>query len=106
LTTADQFAKRGIDCVRARDRALAIIADGSDLAATAALGMDEKSLVKRRAMLENLRGRIAGRIETAKPRNVLKAPQKLLLAVPASASVGTLQYLIDLPRQATNRKGL
>jgi hypothetical protein len=50
--------------------------------------------------------RIAGRIETAKPRNVLKAPQKLLLAVPASASVGTLQYLIDLPRQATNRKGL
>jgi len=81
LTTADQFAKRGIDCVRARDRGLAIIADGSDLAAMAALGMDEKSLVKRRAMLENLRWRITGPIETAKPRAVLKAPQKLLLAV-------------------------
>lgn len=57
LTVADQFAKRGIDCARARDRALAIIADGADLAAMAALGMDEKSLVKRRAMLEQLRER-------------------------------------------------
>jgi hypothetical protein len=81
LRVADQFAKRGIDCIRARDRALAIIADGSDLAAMAAVGMDEKSLVKRRTMLEDLRKRITGPIETAKPRAVLKAPQKLLLAV-------------------------
>ena len=81
LTVADQFAKRGIDCASARERALAIIADGIDLAAMAALGMDEKSLVKRSAMLEELRGRIAAAIETAKPRTVLRAPQKLLLGV-------------------------
>jgi hypothetical protein len=81
LTVADQFTKRGVDCARARDRALAIIEDGADLAAMAALGMEEKSLAKRRAMLEDLRARIARPVETAKPRAVLKAPQKLLLAV-------------------------
>jgi hypothetical protein len=46
----------------------------------AALGMDEKSLVKRRAMLEELRKRIAAPVKTGK-RVVLKNPQKLLLAV-------------------------
>jgi hypothetical protein len=80
LTVADQFAKRGIDCARARECALAIIADGADLAAMAALGMDEKSLVKRRAMLEQLRERITTSVE-AKARAVLKAPQKLLFAI-------------------------
>ena len=68
-------------CAGARDKALAIITDGIDLAAMAALGMDEKSLAKRRGMLEELRGRIAAAIETGKPRAVLKAPQKLLLEV-------------------------
>ena len=80
LTVADQFAKRGIECSNARDRALAIISGGDDLASMAALGMDEKSLAKRRAMLEELRRRIASPVEAAKPRAVLKAPQKLLLA--------------------------
>ncbi len=79
LTIADQFAKRGIDCARAREKALAIIADGADLAAMAALGMDEKPLVKRKAMLEELRARIAAPITDAPPRKLLKAPQKLLL---------------------------
>ena len=78
LTIADQFAKRGIDCARAREKALAIIADGADLAAMAALGMDEKSLVKRKAMLEELRARIAAPAD-APPRKLLKSPQKLLL---------------------------
>jgi hypothetical protein len=80
LTVADQFAKRGIDCNQARDRALSIIADGTDLATMAALGMDEKSLTKRRAMLEELRKRIVAPVKTGK-RVVLKNPQKLLLAV-------------------------
>jgi hypothetical protein len=81
LTVADQFAKRGIDCARAREQALAIIANGTDLAAMAALGMEEKSLTKRRSMLEDLRGRITAPIEKAKRREVLKSPQKLLLEV-------------------------
>src|SRR2546426_1135750 len=72
LTVADQFAKRGIDCPTARDRALAIIANGADLAAMAALGMDEKSLAKRRATLDELRKRITIPIVIAKPRTVLK----------------------------------
>jgi hypothetical protein len=58
LTVADQFAKRGIHCPRARDMALGIVADGADLAAMAALGMDEKSLARRRAMLDDLHSRI------------------------------------------------
>jgi len=81
LAVADQFAKRGIDCPRARDQALAIIANGTDLVAMAALGMDEKSLIKRRSMLEDLRGRITAPIGKAKRRGVLKSPQKLLLEV-------------------------
>ncbi len=32
LTVADQFARRGIDCPAAQERAMAIIADGADLA--------------------------------------------------------------------------
>jgi hypothetical protein len=78
LVVADQFAKRGIDCEPARDRALAIIADGADLATMAALGMGEKDLAKRRSMLEKLQARLTVPIEPTKSRKVLKAPQKLL----------------------------
>ena len=81
LTVTDQFAKLGIDCPTARDRALRIISDGADLAAMAALGMDAKSLAKRRIMLEKLRMRIAAPLAATKFRAVLKAPQKLLLEV-------------------------
>lgn len=77
LVVADQFARRGIDCPAARERALTIIADGADLAAMRALGMDEKSLRKRQAALEALRTEIA--VVASKPRATLKKPQKLLL---------------------------
>ena len=79
LVVADQFAQRGIDCPRARDRALAIIADGTDLVMMRSLGADEKLLAQRRAVLEVLRAAIAAPVAAAKPRTVLKAPQKLLL---------------------------
>lgn len=79
LVVADQFVKRGVDCPPARERALAIIADGTDLAAMRSLGMDEVSLAKRRAMLDELRTRIAAPMDALKPRTVLKKPQKLLL---------------------------
>lgn len=81
LTVADQFAKRGIACPRARERAVAIIVDGIDLSAMAALGMDEKSLAKRRTMLETLRSQLMAPIAPGKARSVLKAPQKLILEV-------------------------
>jgi len=79
LVVADQFAKRGIDCPAARDRALAIIAEGSDLKTMEALGLDAKGLSKRRAILDDLRSRLAAPIAGDKPRPTLKAPQKLLL---------------------------
>ena len=81
LTVADQFAKRAIDCPSARERALAIIRDGADLAAMKALGMDDKGLAKRRTMLEELRVRIGAAPQTTKPRAVLKAPEKLIQQV-------------------------
>jgi len=80
LVVADQFAKRGIDCPAARDRALALIADGSDLKTMESLGMDPKGLAKRRAILDELGARLAAPIVVSKPRPTLKAPQKLLLA--------------------------
>jgi hypothetical protein len=79
LVTADQFAKRGVDCPRARGQALGIIASGSDLEAMRVLGLDSSSLKKRSALLEDLRSRLADPLPPARPRAVLKAPQKLLL---------------------------
>jgi hypothetical protein len=78
LTVADQFMKRGIDCRTARERALAIIDDGTDLAMMARLGMSEKDLAKRRKMLSELRDRLAAPA-AKKLRTVLKAPQPLLM---------------------------
>lgn len=80
LVVADQFGKRGIDCVGARDRARAIIVDGQDLAAMASLGMDQAFLAKRRTLLTELASQIAT-APPPKPRAVLKSPQKLLLEV-------------------------
>jgi len=80
LSVADLFARKGVDCPTARERALAIIADGADLATMTSLGMDEKSLAKRRVMLEGLGARLAEPV-AEKRRPVLKAPQKLLLEV-------------------------
>ncbi len=81
LVVADQFAKRGIDCPIARERALGIIADGSDLKMMEALEMDAKRLAKRRAILDELQVRLAAPIAAGKKRATLKAPQKLLLTV-------------------------
>ena len=79
LVVADQFAKRGIECPAARERALGIIADGSDLKMMESLRMDASGLARRRVMLDELRGRLAAPIVGDKPRPTLKAPQKLLL---------------------------
>jgi hypothetical protein len=81
LTVADRLAGKGVDCPPARDRALAIIDSGADLATMESLGMDGKSLGKRRAMLEGLRVRLVQPVDTGKRRGVLKAPQELLLEV-------------------------
>jgi hypothetical protein len=80
LVVAAQFHKRGIDCPEARERALAIITGGEDMAAMARLGMDEKSLAKRRSTLETLAAALKAPVPT-KSCKVLKAPQRFVLEV-------------------------
>jgi hypothetical protein len=75
LVVADQFRKRGIDCPEARDAALAILAGGEDLALMARLGMDAKTLAKRRVALDDVEARLKAPL-AVKPRKVLKSPQQ------------------------------
>ncbi len=81
LVVADQFAKRGIACDRARDAALMIIDSGSDIATMVKLGMSPSDLKKRQKMLAELRSRIAAPVAVSKSRVVLKEPQPLLMDV-------------------------
>lgn len=81
LVVADQFGKRGIRCDRARDRALAIIHDGSDIAMHARLGMGPRDLEKRRKVLEELRVRLAIGATSRSARQVLKKPQAFLMDI-------------------------
>lgn len=81
LVVADQFAKRGIVCERARQRALEIIDEGEDLAMMSRLGLNAAGLKKRGKMLAELRQKIVSATAPAKPRSVLKKPQPLLMNV-------------------------
>ncbi len=79
LVVADQFAKRAIVCDHARDKALALIETGADIAMQEKLGMNASGLTKRRKMLEELRARITAPSTSNRPRPVLKKPQALLM---------------------------
>jgi hypothetical protein len=79
LVAADQFAKRGIACASARDRALAII-DGEDIATMERLGMTRADLVRRSKMLSELRIRLAAPA-AAKSRSVMKKPQAFVMEI-------------------------
>lgn len=81
LVAADQFAKRGIACERVRDKALAIIDSGADLAMLGRLGMNPSGMRKRQKMLLELRERITIPAVRQKLRPVLTKPQALLMAV-------------------------
>ena len=81
LVVADQFARRGVDCAEARERAIAIIDSGADLSAKKALGLDDKSLAVRAKNLRALREQLAQPVAPAKPRKTLKKPQPLICEV-------------------------
>ncbi len=81
LVLADQFAKRGIVCARARDQAIAIIDSGSDIAGLERLGMRPADLVVRRQVLAEVRTRIMAPPPRAEPRPVLNNPQPLVMDV-------------------------
>jgi hypothetical protein len=76
LVVADQLQRRGIPSV-ARKRALEIIADGTDLAMLAKLGMTDADLKKRKNLLESLADELRSP-PPEKPRKTLKQPQPLL----------------------------
>jgi hypothetical protein len=80
LAVADQFAKRGIACDRARDKALAIIESNVDIAMHEKLGMGPTDLRRRRKMLEEVRVRITAPPASG-PRAVLKKPKSFLMDV-------------------------
>jgi hypothetical protein len=81
LVLADQFAKRGLNCDRVRDAALAIIDTDQDIAVHAALGMTPSDLSKRRKALAELRARLVNQPKTTKPRKTLTKPQPLLMEI-------------------------
>jgi hypothetical protein len=79
LVAADQFFKRGIQAERARENALRIIADGSDLAIHERLGMSGQGITARRRTLEELRDRLSSGGPATPRKNVLKKPQPLIV---------------------------
>ena len=82
LVLADQFVKRGIVNAGVRERALAIIDKGSDLAMHSRLGMDPAGLKKRGKMLAELRARIAAPPPSnTRERTVLKRPQPFVMEI-------------------------
>ena len=88
LVVADQFQRRGIRSL-ARERALEIIAAGTDLAMLAALGMTDADLRKR----ERLLAALADELQSPppdKPRKTLKKPQPVLFG-----AGDVLAYRID-----------
>ena len=80
LVVADQFAKRGVACDSVREKALAIIDGGTDIAALERRGMTQADLRKRREVLDELRARIVA-TRTPVDRKVIRKPQPLLMDV-------------------------
>lgn len=82
LVTADIFLKKGVFCPQLTETALKIIDSGQDLAMMESLGMDERDLKKRAAVLSDLRTRLTTPPEyPVKERKVMKKPLPYLMEV-------------------------
>jgi hypothetical protein len=79
LVLADQFTRRGLGCDRVRERALAIIDGGTDLAMMRRLRLND--VAPRRKQLAQLRSRLVAPANARHPRRVLKKPQIFRMAV-------------------------
>src|SRR3954468_22169895 len=79
LVLADQFEKRGVAHAPTRDKAIAIIDGGDDLAMMEKRGMKAADLRKRGAKLAELRARLAAAPRVSKPRATIKAPEPYVL---------------------------
>jgi hypothetical protein len=81
LVIADQFAKLGIVSQRAKERALQIIDEGSDIAMLTRLGMNVSGLRKRQKMLVDLRRSLTAAPQPATHRSVMQKPQPFVMDV-------------------------
>src|SRR5205085_6159954 len=71
LVLADQFEKRGVAHAPTREKAIAIIDRGDDLAMMEKLGMKRADLRKRAAKLVKLRTRLAAASGRSRPRTTI-----------------------------------
>lgn len=108
LVVADQFARRGIESERAKQVALEIIDSNIDLAVLEKLGMNAADLRKRKKVLDEVRRRIISPAPKARPREVMRKPQELLmhtgdvLAYPTFGGRCRNPYFVD---QERDRRG-
>jgi hypothetical protein len=81
LVLADQLERRGVAHAPTREKAIAIIDRGDDLAMMERRGMKPADLRKRGAKLAELRARLAAAPDRSKPRATIKAPEPYVLEV-------------------------
>ncbi|MFN0134638.1 MAG: hypothetical protein ACKVS9_00805 [Phycisphaerae bacterium] len=79
LVAADQFARHGVRCDEARDRAIKIIQGGTDIKVMRELGMSAADLRRREKKLSELAGELKAPLSPSKAKT-LKEPEPLLLA--------------------------
>ena len=79
LVLADQFERRGVAHAPTREKAMAIIDRGDDLAMMEKRGMKPVDMRKRGAKLAELRVRLAAAPHLSKPRATIKGPEPYTL---------------------------
>ncbi|TMI98908.1 MAG: hypothetical protein E6G97_24275 [Alphaproteobacteria bacterium] len=79
LVLADQFEQRGVAHAPTREKAIAIIDRGDDLAMMERRGMKQADLRKRGDKLAELRARLAAAPRVSKPRATIKTPEPYVL---------------------------
>jgi len=80
LALADLFWSYGIEQHDVREAAVALIEDGADLESKRRLGMSDRDLKKRAAVLGDLAAKLHSPNPTPRDRRVLAAPEPFLLA--------------------------
>lgn len=79
LAAADLFWRNGIDHAPTVETARAIVADGLDLAAKRTLGMTERIIARRVAVLRDLADRLQRPNASAKPRRMFDGPEAFVM---------------------------
>jgi hypothetical protein len=81
LVVADQFTKYGIGSDKAREKALQILEDGSDINIMRELGMGKGELKQRQRHLDKLKERLLSPITKITSRAIFKEPEPYILDI-------------------------